>query len=262
VAHLVRETGLLHRGRRIAAADNRCASVRRCLRERLRDGASAAIEGRRFEHAHGAVPDDSPGRFDRACIRRNGSGANVEHGLVRRDRVAFHDVRRVRLLQRRSHETVVRERQAHARTVQQFARKLHAFILHERLARFQPHRLVECARHRATDEQAVHLGEQGFDDVDLSGDLGASEDGHEGAFRIGQCCAEVLQLFLHEETGDGGGQVLRDTHGGTVRAVRRAKGIVHEEVAELGERARQLRVVLLLAGVEAGVLQQQELAVA
>ena len=43
--------------------------------------------------------------------------------------------------------------------------------------------------------------------------------------------------------------------------MRRAEGVVDVEVAELGERAREARIVLFLAAEEARVLEQQHLAV-
>jgi hypothetical protein len=47
-----------------------------------------------------------------------------------------------------------------------------------------------------------------------------------------------------------------------MRAVRGAEGVVDVEVGELGEPLRELRVVLGLAGLEAAVLEQQDIALA
>ena len=52
-----------------------------------------------------------------------------------------------------------------------------------------------------------------------------------------------------------GGQQVRDALRRGVRAVRRAERVVDVEVAAVGELARELRVVLRLARVEAGVLE-------
>src|SRR2546430_4520009 len=45
-----------------------------------------------------------------------------------------------------------------------------------RSADLETDREEEGVRHRAADQDLVHLGEQGLDHVDLSGDLGAAQD--------------------------------------------------------------------------------------
>ena len=54
---------------------------------------------------------------------------------------------------------------------------------------------------------------------------------------------------------------MRQPLGGGVGAVGGGKGVVDIDVAELGELVHMSRVVLLLALVEAGVLEQQDVAV-
>ncbi len=56
-----------------------------------------------------------------------------------------------------------------------------------------------------------------------------------------------------------GGQVLRHALRGRVRAVGGPEGVVDIEIGEAGEGLRQLRIVLGLARLEAGVLEQQDL---
>ena len=52
---------------------------------------------------------------------------------------------------------------------------------------------------------------------------------------------------------------MGDALGGSVRAMRRAEGIIHVEVAELGQMLGEVRIVGFLLGMEAKVLQQQGL---
>ena len=70
---------------------------------------------------------------------------------------------------------------------------------------------------------------------------------------------ESVDLALHEQAGVGR-QELGDADGRGVRAVGRAEGVVDVDVGVRGELRRELRVVGLLLGVEAQVLEQEHLA--
>ena len=164
-------------------------------------------------------------------------------------------------LDRRRHGRVVRQREAERGALDQRLRHVHAIGLDERLARLQSHRLVERARHRAADQQAIDLREQLLDHVDLAGDLGAAEYRDERARRLLERAAEPLELALHQQAGDGGVQERGDAGRGRVRAVRGAERVVHVEVAQRARTTWRARVVLLLAGKEARVLEQQHVAV-
>ena len=54
---------------------------------------------------------------------------------------------------------------------------------------------------------------------------------------------------------------MRQPFGRGMRAVRDREGVVDENVAELGERGDESRIVLFLAGMEARVLQADDVAV-
>ena len=102
-----------------------------------------------------------------------------------------------------------------------------------------------------------------FDDVDLVGDLRAAEDRDERALRVADGVAEELQLLLDEEADHARLALhrLRHAERAGVLAVGGAEGVVHVDVAELGELLGEVRVVLLLFLVEAEVFQQQHVAV-
>lgn len=55
---------------------------------------------------------------------------------------------------------------------------------------------------------STNLVEEGLNDGDLGGDLGAADDGREGALGLGHGALEVVELLLEEEAGHGGLQVL------------------------------------------------------
>ena len=70
---------------------------------------------------------------------------------------------------------------------------------------------------------------------------------------------ERFELGLHGAPGIGG-QLVAEAFGRGVRAVRGREGVVDPDVAELGECGDEGRVVLLLAGVEARVLEAEDVA--
>ena len=84
--------------------------------------------------------------------------------------------------------------------------------------------LLEGEGHGSGDDQAVDLGEEVVNELDLVGDLGATEDGEERTSRALKSLGEVLQLLLHEETGGLLGEVNSDH--GAVRTVSSAESIV------------------------------------
>lgn len=84
--------------------------------------------------------------------------------------------------------------------------------------------LLEGESHAAADDQGVDLVEKVVDQLDLVGDLGATENGEEGALGRLEDLGEVLELLLHEETGGLLGEV--DTDHGGVGAVGGAESIV------------------------------------
>src|SRR5205085_12512892 len=112
-----------------------------------------------------------------------------------------------------------------------------AIGLDERRARLQSHRLEESARHRAPDEESIDLRQQVLNDVDLSRDLRAAENGDERPLGIDDCRAEILELLLHQQARYGRLEVPRYTFRRRVRAMRRPEGVVDVDVAELREPA-------------------------
>jgi len=66
---------------------------------------------------------------------------------------------------------------------------------------------------------------------------------------------------LEEETGNRGLEELGDTGGRAVGAVSSAEGVVDEEISVGGELGGEVLVVLLLLGVEADVLEENNVTV-
>ena len=73
-----------------------------------------------------------------------------------------------------------------------------------------------------------------------------------------QRLAEVRDLVGHQQAGRRLRHEVRDALGRGVRAMRRAERVVHVDVGERRQLLRERRVVLLLLGVEADVLEQHD----
>ena len=93
--------------------------------------------------------------------------------------------------------------------------------------------------------------------ADLAGDLGAANDGDEGTLGVGEDRGEGVDLLLEQEAGDGRDVLGRANHG-ALGAVRGAEGVEDEDVAKGGKALADLGLVLLLAPVEADVLEHED----
>src|SRR5919112_3894662 len=117
--------------------------------------------------------------------------------------------------------------------------------------------LEESEAHGAADEQGVGGPEQALYDAELVRNLRPAEDGDEGAFGVFEDLVEVVDLLLHQEAR-GGRQPLCHPDGRGVRPVGRPERVVNVEVRQGRELIRELGVVLGLARIEAGVLEQHD----
>ena len=86
-----------------------------------------------------------------------------------------------------------------------------------------------------------------------------AEDGRERPRRIEQA-RELPHFLLEQQARALLLQALRHADDRGVRAVRRAEGVVHVDVGQRRQLRGELGIVALFAGVEAQVLEQQDLA--
>jgi len=116
-------------------------------------------------------------------------------------------------------------------------------------------RRQEGEGHPPADDQRVDLGCQRLEDLDLVGDLGPPDDGHERPRRAFEDASQHLDLAGHADPGRAR-QELRWTDDRGVAPVRHTEGLVHVGIETLDEGGHEHRVVALLAGVEPQVLTQ------
>ena len=114
---------------------------------------------------------------------------------------------------------------------------------------------------RAADDQDVDLGDEVAQQVDLGRHLGAADDRGTGRSGLPSALGQRLELRLHRPAGEGR-QPVREPLGRGVGAVGGREGVVDVDIAELRASAStKRRIVLFLARVEAGVLEEQDVAV-
>ena len=211
--------------------DREAVDVRDGLRHRLR----ALGEPRPLEHAHRSVPEHGLGPPNaRAevlpCLR-----ADVETEPPLGQLVVGDDLRLGIRVERGRGNHVPRQDDVEL----------------ERILR------AHLFGHLAADQHLVRPAAEISEDLELVLDLGAAGDEHERPLDLAQQLAELLQLPLQQQSGVGG-QDQCDADGRSMRSVRRAEGVVDEEVTVVGKLAGERLVVLGLTWVEARVLEHDE----
>ena len=158
------------------------------------------------------------------------------------------------------------------------------FVLMQGVADLAALGLDEGIAHAAADDQVVHLADEVLQHGELGGDLGAADDGGEGALGVLEHVVDGLDLAFHQVAEHlVVGEVVGDEGGGGVGAVGGAESVVDVAVGIGGEGLDELLLAGLdgslggllllvggilgesaglafLLGVEAEVLEQQGLA--
>jgi hypothetical protein len=106
----------------------------------------------------------------------------------------------------------------------------------------------------------VRLFHERFDDANLIRHLGTAENNDKRLRRFRQLMGKILDLLFHQESHGRLLHELRDAGCAGMRPMRRAKGVVHVEIAQLRERFGERRIVCFFARMEANVLQQCDIA--
>src|SRR5215207_1589483 len=263
IGELTGDTGVIQRRDGIAAACHRDELALPGARggvARRRD--RALVEGHVLEGAEGAVPDQRRGVVDGRVDAVDRLRADVQDHAVGRDRVdAVGVVRGVRL-ELAGNDGVDRQDDGAvglARLVHDPPCRRAEVPLGERAPDADVDRLQEGVRHPAADDEGVDPRDEVLQKIDLGRDLGPAHDRDERARRRLEALREGIELGLQGAAGIGREQV-GEPLGRGMRPVRRREGVVDVDVAELRQRLRETAVVLLLAGVEAGVLEQKDIA--
>ena len=233
------------------------AEPRRVGRRRV----GGAVEGRGFERAEGAVPDEGRRAVHGLGDVEHAVGAGVEdHGLLGAVLGAY-DLERGAFAKVFGHHHVAGEDHLAAGfrgLLGDGAGGVGHVVLAERAAHVEALRGEEGVGHGAADDEDVDLLDQVREQVDLGRDLGAADDGHQRPVGVAEGGFQRLEFRLHQPAG-AGGQEAGQRLGRGMRPMGGGEGIVAVDVAQGGDAAGEVFVVGLFAGVEADVLQQQHL---
>jgi hypothetical protein len=151
-------------------------------------------------------------------------------------------------------------RAARGHLLHQRLRRGHQVVLAQRLADVLARGLEEGVGDAAADHHLVDLVRQRFEHGQLGRHLGAADDGHHRPRRVGQRLVQGFEFLGHQQAGTGGRGELRHAVGRGFGTVGGAEGVHDKEVAQRGVFLRRRFDVLLLALVEAAVLQQHDFA--
>ena len=265
MGELARESRDVERRRRVASAGDGDGARARGVGHGPRDGHGAGVEGLGLERAHRAVPDHLPRRANRVGELRHAARADVEAHPAVGD-AADHHLRLGAGLERPAADVVRRQHDgapAGACVVQDGVCLLHHVGLDEALAGRDAFGAQERVGHGAADDDGVHLVEEVREGKQLVAHLRAADDRHERALRSLKRLAEEAQLSLEEPSGDGR-RALRlhgdgKRHHRGIGAVRGAERVVHVGIGVGGELRGEGGVALLLALLEAQVLEKEHL---
>ena len=277
--HLTGQPGQVQRLHAVAPADDALGAVPRGVRHGAGDGEGSFRKARVLEDTHRTVPQNRscPGNDLRVGVDRLRTNVHSFLGIgnvgaVVHPRVLDFDDRLALLVEpagvdRRADQIVDRQKELHLSRLCLFKGGLgdiDAVRFDQRLADLPAQCQPESVGHGSADENGVRSFQQPVDDLDLVRNLRAAEDHHERTGRMFQFIAEKLQFAFHQEAGRTetatSGDDPGDTFGGRMSAVRGAKRVVHIHIRHLCQLFRELRIVGLLLGVVADVLQQQNVA--
>ena len=239
--------------------------------QRLGDGTGAVGERGDLEDPHRAVPEDRPGVGERGrerrrrtpdrCRGRARRPGSASAGRPAAPASASPDGNAV------STTMSVGSTISHARLLRALevvAADVELVLLEQALADLVALGLEEREDHAAADQQLVGLAEQVVDDAELVGDLRAAEHDDVGPLGVDGQPPQHVDLGGHQPAHRVREPLRHVVHGGLL-AVHDAEPVGDERVGErgelVGERAALGVVLAGLAGVEADVLQQRDLAV-
>lgn len=204
-----------------AALDSRYGSVESSL--------GSGSEGFQLENTGGAVPEDGLGLSDGLLVGLDTVLANIQTHEAVRDALLICGVTNLRVgSELISGDVVDGENDLDVvglGLLHDLTDDLATGLVEQTVSDLDAlESLLEGKCHTTGDDQAVDLGEKVVDQLDLVRDLGASEDGEEGALGRFKGLGEVFEFLLHEEAGGLLGEV--DTDHGAVSTVGSTEGIV------------------------------------
>ena len=261
---LLSDAGLMNGRDGIASADDGSGAGAGGGSDGSGDFKRAIRESRHFKDAHGAVPNDGLGPGNLSGEGGGSLWADIEPHLVGRRRSDVNSGSRSLGFEFWSNDVVDREKQLEISLLgvgKDFAGEFEFVVFDERFSDGQALGLEKSVGHTAADEHGVGDVHEIFDDFDFIAYLCSAEDRNERTGRIGEGLAKIIELFFHEQAGNGHFDKTGDTHHRSMGAMRGSKGIADKNaIAKRGQLLREGFVVLLFLGMEANIFEKQDIA--
>jgi hypothetical protein len=143
-----------------------------------------------------------------------------------------------------------------ARLLEQFARHVEHVGFVQRSADVDAGGRQESVRDAAADDELVDLRQQGFEHGEFGRYFRTGNDGDQRTRRLGQGALERFEFADQQRTRAGNLGEFADAMGRRLGAMRGAERVHHEHVAQPRHLLCEVILVLLLALVEAHVLEQ------
>ena len=216
-----------------------------------------------LKDAHGAVPNDGAGLGELVGQHLRGARADVQNQVVVSHVASSLDGSHRVGLELFGHHHVHRNGHGGATGFHgsdDTARLVHQGRFSQALADGQARCQHEGIGNAAAHDELVDLVGQALQDGQFGRDLAACHDGHQGALGLRQGLRHSVNFCCQQWPCTGDGRVLCDAVGAGLGAVRGAKSVVHKDVAQRSQLARQCFAVFLLANVDAAVFQHHHLA--
>ena len=113
-------------------------------------------------------------------------------------------------------------------------------------------------RDTTTDNQLIYLAREGFQDRELGGDFGATDDGDHWPCGLAEDFFECFEFRHQQRPGAGNGRIFRYTVGARLGPMGGSERVHDKNIAQPGHLAGERWRVLLLAGIEAHVFAEDD----
>src|SRR3989338_8032341 len=155
------------------------------------------------------------------------------------------------------HDDVTRNDQAFV--IEKLLQSFEFRLIVNRLADLMPGYLEKVIRERAADEHVIRSLQEFLQKRHLGGDLRSADDEKKGVF--GRERDGKAAYFLREQDPGIRRKKQGDADDRCMCAMRHRKCVIHIYVAQRGDRARELRIIRLLAFFVSEILEENDIAV-
>jgi hypothetical protein len=265
VAHVSGASGQFSGGNRVSSSDDGDGSlVLGKIGQDVDDTEGSLGEGLHLENTHGSVHDDGPAVSKGSSLLLGGIRTVVKSHPAIRDGIGGDDLGLGISGELVGDDNIGRKKDGLSKLLglgHDHFGSLNEVVLNKRVTNSESLGLQEGENHTSSDDDNLALVKKGFQDGDLGGDLGSSNDGGHGSFSVLDGSVKVFEFLGKKESRNRRLQELGDTLGGGVGTMGSSESVVNEKVERGGKLLNESRLVLGLLLVESGVLKHDNISI-